>query len=130
MNTLRLITNVVHCRASRSHISDSASIPTQPKKEKEHNPVDDFALRDVQRCEITTVPSTVLHCVPKSPPFYCSNNSSKINRLNDFFGFPKVKWLQIRCHLRWANVPAINVKFSKDLTHQKSLNRLIFDTVI
>jgi len=36
---------------------------------------------------------------------------------NDLFGFPKVNWLQVR----WANVQAIDVKFSQDFTHQKSL---------
>ena len=29
-----------------------------------------------------------------------------------------------------ANIQAIDVKFSQDLTHRKSLNRLIFDRVI
>ena len=38
---------------------------------------------------------------------------------NDFFGFLKVKWLQYK--VRWVNVQAIDVKFSQDLTHQKSL---------
>ena len=38
---------------------------------------------------------------------------------NDFFGFPKVKWLQYQ--VRWANVQAVDVKFSQDFTHQKSL---------
>ena len=38
---------------------------------------------------------------------------------NDFFGFPKVKWLQYTGEV--ANVQAIDVKFSQDLTHQKSL---------
>ena len=41
---------------------------------------------------------------------------------NDFFGFPKVKWLQVR----WANVQAIDVKFSQDLTQQKSLKSVNF----
>ena len=36
---------------------------------------------------------------------------------NDFFGFPKLNSIQIR----WANVQAIDVKFSQDLTQQKSL---------
>ena len=35
------------------------------------------------------------------------------------FGFPKVKWLQYTGG--WANVQAVDVKFSQDLTHQKSL---------
>ena len=38
---------------------------------------------------------------------------------NDFFGFPKVKWLQHK--VRWANVQVIDVNFSQDVTHQKSL---------
>ena len=37
---------------------------------------------------------------------------------NDFFGFPKVKLHSIQ--VRWENVQAIDVKFSQDLTHQKS----------
>jgi len=43
---------------------------------------------------------------------------------NDFFGFPKVKWLQYK--VRWANVYAIDVKFSQDLTYQKSLKSVNF----
>ena len=39
---------------------------------------------------------------------------------NDLFGFPKVKWLEYT-GIRWANVQAINVKFSQDLKYQKSL---------
>jgi len=35
---------------------------------------------------------------------------------NDFFEFPKVKWLQYK--VRWATVQAIDVKFPQDLTHQ------------
>jgi len=42
----------------------------------------------------------------------------------DFSGFPKVKWLQYK--VRWANVPAIDVKFSHDLTQQKSLKSVNF----
>ena len=38
---------------------------------------------------------------------------------NDFFGFPKVKWLQY-IQVKWASVQAVDVKFSQDLTHQKS----------
>jgi len=45
------------------------------------------------------------------------NNTVK----NDFFGFPKVKW-----QVRWANVQAIDVKFSQDLTLQKSLKSVNF----
>jgi len=41
---------------------------------------------------------------------------------NDFFGFPEVKWLQVE----WASVQAIDVKFSQDLTHQKSLKSVNF----
>jgi len=41
-----------------------------------------------------------------------------------FFGFPKVKWLQYK--VRWANVQAVDVKFSQDLTHQKSLKSVNF----
>ena len=44
---------------------------------------------------------------------------------NDFFGFPKVKWLQY-IQVRWANVQAIDVKFSQDLTYQKSLKSVKF----
>ena len=47
---------------------------------------------------------------------------------SDFFGFPKVKWLQYK--MRWANVQAFDVKFSQDLTHQRTLNRLTFERVI
>ena len=36
---------------------------------------------------------------------------------NDLFGSPKVKWYSIQ--VRWANVQAIDVNFSPDLTHQK-----------
>ena len=43
---------------------------------------------------------------------------------NDFFGFPKVKWLQYE--VRWTNVQAIDVKFSQDLTRQKSLKSANF----
>ena len=35
-----------------------------------------------------------------------------------FFGFLKVKWLQYK--VRWANVQAVDVKFSQDSTNQKS----------
>ena len=35
---------------------------------------------------------------------------------DDFFGFPKVKWLQYTSEV--ANVQAIHVKFSQDLMHQ------------
>jgi len=48
---------------------------------------------------------------------------------NDFFGFPKVKWLQYTgtgILVRWANLQAIDVKFSQDLTHQKSLKSVNF----
>ena len=41
------------------------------------------------------------------------------------FGFPKVKWLQYK--VRWANVQAIDVKFSQDFTPKIIKNRLIFD---
>ena len=43
---------------------------------------------------------------------------------NDFFGFPKVKWLQYQ--VRWANVYAIDVKFSQDFIQQKSLKCVNF----
>jgi len=36
-----------------------------------------------------------------------------------FSGFPKVKWLQYK--VRWASVQAIDVKFSQNSAHQKSL---------
>jgi len=38
---------------------------------------------------------------------------------NDFFGFPNVKWLQYTGEV--GNVQATDVKFSQDLTYQKSL---------
>ena len=41
------------------------------------------------------------------------------------FRFPKVKWLQYK--VRWANVQTVDVKFSQDLTHQKSLNSVNFE---
>ena len=41
-----------------------------------------------------------------------------------FFGFPKVKWLQYTGKV--GNVPAVYVKFSQDLTHQKSLKLVNF----
>jgi len=41
---------------------------------------------------------------------------------NDFFGFHKVKWLQIR----WANVQGIDIKFSQHVTHQKALKSVNF----
>ena len=44
---------------------------------------------------------------------------------NDFFGFPKVKWLQ-HTGIRWANVQAIDVKFSQDLTQEKTLKSVNF----
>jgi len=37
---------------------------------------------------------------------------------NDFFGFPKVKWLQYTGEVGICK--AVDVKFSQDLTHQKS----------
>ena len=43
---------------------------------------------------------------------------------NDFFGFTKVKWLQYTGKL--ANVQAIDVKFSQDFTHPKSLKSVYF----
>ena len=36
---------------------------------------------------------------------------------NDFFGFPKVKWLQYTGVV--SKCTAVDVKFSQDLTHQK-----------
>ena len=42
---------------------------------------------------------------------------------NDFFGLPKVKWLQ---YTGKANVQAIDVKFSQDFTQQKSLKSVNF----
>ena len=36
---------------------------------------------------------------------------------NDFFGFPKVKWLQYTGEV--GTVQAIDVKFSQDITHKK-----------
>jgi len=43
---------------------------------------------------------------------------------NDFFGFPKVKWLQYTGKV--DNIQAIDVKFSQDFTHQKSLKSVNF----
>ena len=43
---------------------------------------------------------------------------------NDFFGFPKVKWLQYTGKV--GNVQVIDVKFSQDLTQQKSLKSVNF----
>ena len=43
---------------------------------------------------------------------------------NDILGLPKVKWLQYK--VRWANVQAFDVKFSQDLTQQKSLELVNF----
>ena len=51
----------------------------------------------------------------------CMNNTVE----NYFFGFPKVKFLQYTS-VRWANVQAVDVKFSQDLTHQKSLKSVNF----
>ena len=45
---------------------------------------------------------------------------------NDFFGFPKVKWL----HLKGEVDKAFMSKFYQDLTYQKVLNGLIFGRVI
>ena len=33
---------------------------------------------------------------------------------NNCLGFSKVKWLQYTVHVRWADVQAIDVKFSRD----------------
>jgi len=43
---------------------------------------------------------------------------------NDFLDFPKQSGYSIP--VRWANVQAIDVKFSQDLTHQKSLKLVNF----
>jgi len=43
---------------------------------------------------------------------------------NDFLGFPKVKWYSAQ--VRWVTVQAIDVKFSQDLTHKKSLKSVNF----
>jgi len=40
------------------------------------------------------------------------------------FGFPKVKWLHYK--VSWGNVQAVDVKFSQDLTHQKSSKSVNF----
>jgi len=37
---------------------------------------------------------------------------------NDFFGFPKVKWLQYTGKVGKSNVQAIDVKFSQDLAQK------------
>ena len=44
---------------------------------------------------------------------------------NDFFGFSKVKWVY-SIQVRWATVQAIDIKFSQDLTQQKSLKSVSF----
>ena len=43
---------------------------------------------------------------------------------NDFLSFPRQSGYSIQ--VRWANVQAIDVKFSQDLTHQKSLKSVNF----
>ena len=43
---------------------------------------------------------------------------------NDFFGFPRVKWLQYTGKV--GKLQAIDVKFSQDFTHQKSLKSVNF----
>ena len=44
---------------------------------------------------------------------------------NDFFEFPKVKWLQYTGEVSKC-IHAIDIKFSQDLTHQKSLKSVNF----
>ena len=46
---------------------------------------------------------------------------------NDFFGLPKATY---SIQVRWANVQAIDVKFSQDFTQQNHYSRLSFDRVI
>ena len=43
---------------------------------------------------------------------------------NDFFGFPKVKWLYYTDEV--GKCTSFDVKFSQDLTHQKSLKSVYF----
>jgi len=43
---------------------------------------------------------------------------------NEFFGFPKVKWLHYTGEV--ANVQAIDAKFSQDLTDKKLLKLFNF----
>ena len=43
---------------------------------------------------------------------------------NDFFRFPEIKWLQYTGEV--GNVQAADVKFSRDLMHQKSLKLVNF----
>jgi len=51
------------------------------------------------------------------------NNTVK----NDFFGFPKVKWLQYTCKFgESTSYRTIDAKFSQYLTHQKSLKSVNF----
>jgi len=45
---------------------------------------------------------------------------------NDFFGFPKVKWLHLTGEVD-KSVRYIHVKFSQDFTYQNYFNQLIFD---
>jgi len=45
---------------------------------------------------------------------------------NDFFGFPKVKYLQYTANVGKTSVQAIDVKFSHDVTHQKLLKSVNF----
>jgi len=44
---------------------------------------------------------------------------------NDFLGYPIGK-VATGVYIRWVNVQAIDVKFSQDLTHQKSLKSVAF----
>ena len=48
------------------------------------------------------------------------NNTVKMT----FLDFPKLSGYSIQ--VRWANVQAIDVKFSQDLTHQKLLKSVNF----
>jgi len=43
---------------------------------------------------------------------------------SDFFGFPKVKWLQYTGKV--GKSTSVDVKFSQDLTNQKSLKSVNF----
>jgi len=47
---------------------------------------------------------------------------------NGFLDFPRYSSCSIQ--VRWANVQTADVKFSQDLTHQKSLKSVNFDRVI
>jgi len=46
---------------------------------------------------------------------------------NDFLDYPRYSGYSIE--VRWANVQAVDVKFSQDLTHQKALKSVNVERV-